>query len=64
MESFLLILVVGLMFSELWVMVRDIRRMQRKYGDHQQIDSDGPCAWDFGDGSGWGGGDLGGDFGG
>ncbi len=66
MESFLVFVVISLIFSTLWVMARDIGRMRREVGrevdsDHHVEPSD-PRLWPFGHGGGDFGGEFGGDF--
>ena len=58
MESALTILVISVVLVALWIMVRDIRRIEGDLGSHEYIDpgTEHTCGggWDWG----WGGCDL------
>ncbi len=64
MESFLVFVVISLIFSKLWVMARGVRRMRREVGGYHHDDPSDPRLWRFGHGGGDFGADFSADFGG
>lgn len=64
MESFLVFVVISLIFSKLWVMARDIGRMRREVDSDHHVEPSDPRLWHFGHGGGDFGADFSADFGG
>ncbi len=62
MENALTTLVISVVFVALWLMVRDIRRIEGDLGGHEYLDSGTEHTWGGGWDCGWSGCEFGGGF--
>ena len=60
MEDTLVILVISIVLVALWIMVRDIRRIEGDLGGHECLGPGTEHTWGVSWDCGWGGCDLGG----